>query len=297
MTLTAEWLDWSLGSLLIALILFLMIRAVWEPTQLDLTWLKSKAIQRDALRILHLSDLHAEKFRIRPARLIALAEKCRPDLIVFTGDLCAKPKYDQKALNLMAALRRSPGLADVPFAAVRGNHDDPHAFHRLSSLGIRVLVNQSTTVRKNSRDYLICGLDDLKTGQPDSRALFDSAEQSEIGPAMRVVIAHNPDTLLDLPEQSAGLFLAGHFHGGQIRTPFHLEFWVLRGEMLPKMGYRRGYFTLRGIQSYISRGLGCVALPFRLFSKPEAVLIDYSPNQPITSVQTVRFSRYLKHTP
>ncbi len=90
----------------------------------------------------------------------------------------------------------------------------------------------------------------------------------------RVILAHNPDTVFNIPEKAASIMLTGHFHGGQIWMPFRFEFIMLREEKLPRMGITQGLTCFRGLQLYISRGLGCVSIPLRLFSLPELAVID-----------------------
>jgi predicted MPP superfamily phosphohydrolase len=167
----------------------------------------------------------------------------------------------------------------IPCFAVPGNHDSPVSLQLLAAAGFTVLINQSTCIPdREGHSWLIIGLDCLHQGQPDFAAALRNAaaEAAAIPMERRVVLAHNPDTLFALPPAAAGFFLAGHFHGGQIYFPFHLEFVLLRHEKIGRMGYRRGPFSLRGIQGYISRGLGCVLFPFRLGSKPELPILDLS---------------------
>lgn len=87
----------------------------------------------------------------------------------------------------------------------------------------------------------------------------------------QLYLAHNPDYLYALQTENA-LLLAGHFHGGQICLPFAPEFRWLRKERLGKEGIHRGAHQLGNCHLVLSRGLGCVLLPFRFLSPPELSL-------------------------
>lgn len=260
------------------LVIGLLIRALWEPTRLESNRaeirLPASGLTRQHLSVLLLSDLHAEHFRIRPDRLLNACAAADPDLILFAGDLAGRSGSVAPALDLMQQIRDLPSLSGCPFLAVRGNHDSPQTADRMRRLGINVLENRALAVTIRQTRWLVIGLEDLKTGQPDAASAIVKAESEDIPPERRLVLAHNPDSILTLPAGTAAVFLAGHFHGGQIWLPFHLEFFLLRREKLPRLGIRKGFFVWQGISAYISRGLGCVKLPLRLFSKPEITVID-----------------------
>ena len=117
----------------------------------------------------------------------------------------------------------------------------------------------------------LVGIDDIKTGEP-----FDNDILAGLRDKCDTVIAlsHNPDISLQIPENSVDLLLTGHFHGGQIWMPFKLEYLLLRKDKLSKMGYIKGFATIRKNLVYINRGLGTVVVPFRFFSVPEVAVID-----------------------
>ena len=67
--------------------------------------------------------------------------------------------------------------------------------------------------------------------------------------------------------------ISGHIHGGQIRTPFGLEF-VLRHDELPFKGIISGHHEVNGIKMFISKGIGCVFLPLRIGARPEVNILE-----------------------
>lgn len=277
--------DQVLWVILCAIAVVLLIRAIWEPTTVVLSQISLRLdpgqypdeIRPGAFRILLFSDLHAEHFRVSLEKLTKAMVKARPDIILFAGDLAKGSLHLPDALAVIQTVKALPGFASLPFLAVRGNHDSDEATRQLREVGVTVLENSVQPVRLGGLDWLFVGLDDMRTGSPDLAAALAKPEGIDSRPERRIIMAHNPDALLNLPARSAALFLGGHFHGGQIWMPFHLEFILLRSEKLPRAGLFKGHFTWNGIPAYISRGLGCVMLPLRLFSRPELTLIEISP--------------------
>ncbi|NCA98484.1 MAG: hypothetical protein EOM70_03805 [Clostridia bacterium] len=308
---------WGLVFFLVAI---LLLRALYEPTQLEVTRQilltakpdngSSKAPHEgivpdlipdnepgqdmpapSGLRIALISDLHAEWLRLRPERIAQALAAEDVDLLLFAGDLTGRhhrPELAKPWLDALTVICQRMGNACY---AVPGNHDSPASLNLLRQAGFTMLINESREVRERSgRDWLLVGLDILKKGQPDFELAVRNASspgadsRATIPPERRLVLAHNPDTFFLVPPGQAGFFLAGHFHGGQIYLPFHLEFFLLRREKLGRMGYHKGSFALNGMSGYISRGLGSVLFPLRLGSIPELPILELRPDTQSSAV-------------
>lgn len=274
---------WGLFVLLAAI---LLARALYEPTQLQITRTSLPGPDRGSrstggLRVALLSDLHAEWLRLKPEQIARALAGEDFDLILFAGDLTGRhhrPDLAQPWLEALAGLNQR--LAKACYA-VPGNHDSPASLDLLRQAGFKILSNDSCIVPDRSgQSWLLIGLDILKKGRPDFGQALARAPAGglDIPVQRRLVLAHNPDTVLQIPAGQAGFFLAGHFHGGQIFLPFHLEFFILRREKLGRMGYHKGSFALEGLYGYISRGLGSVLFPLRLGSRPELAILELKAN-------------------
>jgi uncharacterized protein len=266
---------WLAVLLVFTLAGFVLLARAWiEPLLLETTHIRLRHGPDMPIRVLLLSDLHAEHMRLSAEAILAACQATSPDLVLFAGDLSAKPCGLPAALDLFRRLRGMPVMKGCRFLAVRGNHDRAENLAGLQEAGVDVLVNRPAVVTIRGKDWAVVGLDDLRTGRPDIPAAL--AGLADIPPGRRIVLAHNPDALFDWPAGEAALFLSGHLHGGQVWMPFKLEFLVLRSDKMPKIGHIKGLFDWKGMPAYISRGLGCVALPLRLFSKPEITLFEIS---------------------
>ena len=148
-----------------------------------------------------------------------------------------------------------------------GNHDHYAGQARalrdlIEAAGIRVLHNQSVELRRGAERLTLAGVDDLLLGQPD----LDAALAGTTSPVL--LLSHNPDLFFDAARRGVALMLAGHTHGGQIRLP-GFPVWVRQSRFrLDEGRYRSGNSEL-----VVSRGLGVVAVPWRVACPPEAVLL------------------------
>jgi predicted MPP superfamily phosphohydrolase len=229
------------------------------------------------LKILQLSDIHYSRLRVNKEKIRSVIVKEEPDIIIVTGDCIEKAEDTQGFLEFINFIKK-----DFVTCLCFGNHDYK-AFHNnrkgfnefknlLKHINIHILQDECFQYKKNDRIYNIIGFKDISAGNPNLRSAFENCNNNAVA---SISFSHNPDIIFRIPRKSVNYLLCGHFHGGQIWTPFNLEFKILREEKLSKMGIKRGLHKLRGIHIYINRGLGNVVIPLRFFSRPEITLFYF----------------------
>jgi predicted MPP superfamily phosphohydrolase len=99
--------------------------------------------------------------------------------------------------------------------------------------------------------------------RPQPRELAVSPEAADL----RILIAHYPDLVDQVPPGAFDLIVAGHMHDGQICLPYpggKLRLAHLRAR------YTHGLYRRPGGVLHVSAGLGTTFVPFRFAARPEA---------------------------
>ena len=217
------------------------------------------------LRIAHLADFHFG-FPSPGVRAIEraadwVAER-RPDLVLLTGDLLARPRG---AARLRALIDRLP-----PVYAVLGNHDYADSRDPFSKpvgevdLGRgTLLLDEAVTLELRGRRVQLVGVD------PRAYMRFEAKpwELADPDADLRILICHFPRVVDTLPEGVFDLVLSGHTHDGQICVPYPGGKLRLAH---PWMQYNRGLYRTPAGALHVSPGLGTTFLPLRFFARPEA---------------------------
>jgi predicted MPP superfamily phosphohydrolase len=262
-----------IGAIAVLFLLYMRFEAGFvEAKRIKLTSSKK------CLKLIQLSDIHINRLKVSQEKVRKIIQAEKPDLLILTGDYVEKP--GQIPLFLSFARKLPPG-PKVLFTL--GNHDlkffEKDELSRkkfiglLEELGWTYLCNSAICFEKNSRKYNIIGIDDLTEGHPEIEKTLASCRKDAYA---NIAFSHNPDIVLRIPRGGVDYLLCGHFHGGQIWTPFKLEFKLLRTEKLCRMGITRGLHKMNNINLYINRGLGNVCVPLRFLSRPE-VTVFYLP--------------------
>lgn len=220
----------------------------------------------DGYSILHLTDLHVRRLPRLIDRIIERAQGLDVDLAVVTGDFQTRgwpspPEVAADVGRLVAGLNPRDGVLGV-----LGNHDHHEVVGPLEAAGVRLLINEQTTIARGDGTISVTGLDDvnrfytpeaehaLRALQPDafSLALVHSAEMADVA-----------------AEAGHALYLSGHTHGGQICLPNgRAVFTALdRHHQLAS-----GQWQWGGMLGYTSRGVG-VGQRARFNCPPEIALL------------------------
>lgn len=222
----------------------------------------------DGLKIVQVSDLHDATFGNKQSILLKKIETAKPDLIFITGDLIDSNRYDlQNSLDLVEQL-----IPLAPIYYVTGNHeiatnDVLHIKTSLSDLGVIVLSNEETMIKKEGEPLRIIGIEDPLAGVSVEDALKTFKKKDDF----TLVLSHRPEAFLAYEESGFEVIFTGHAHGGQFRIP-GLGGLVAPGQgLFPK--YTAGVYEENETNMVVSRGLGNSIIPVRVFNAPEIVVV------------------------
>ena len=212
----------------------------------------------DGLRIAVVGDVHAgapwvdlDRVREVVRRVVAV----RPDLVLLLGDHLADVPFGTR-LDPEPVAQALAGLrAAAPVVGVLGNHDWDVDGERVrcafEAAGLPVLEDRAVPVLDGR--LWVAGVGDLWTRTPSVPAAL-----ADVPPgAPTVLLTHNPDVVLDVPDRVA-LVLAGHTHGGQVTL---LGLPVHRVSRTHRNRWTRGWYAEDRL--YVTPGIGSSGLPLR----------------------------------
>jgi len=219
----------------------------------------------DGVRIACLADVHLHRGISRAAHAaLEQVDRERPEIVVLAGDICNK-RGDLPTLTAWARDARGTLATFATF----GNWERYAKIDRATAeaaygkAGVEFLCNTTARVSIRGATLTILGLDDPVEGQPDPMAALAGVGARDVA----VWVLHGPGYVDELPKSIAprpALFLAGHTHGGQIRLPGITPVLPVGSGRFVAGWYRDTVAPL-----YVSRGIGTVFVPARLFCPPE----------------------------
>ncbi len=225
----------------------------------------------EGFQIVQISDVHVGN-TIGKAFLDAVidrVEALNPDLIAITGDMV--DGYPDRLRASMAGLKRLSAPAGVFY--VTGNHeyywDGPAWLDEVEALGVTTLPNAHRVVRHRGATLVVAGVNDYSAARRVEGHASSVKRAIEGAPAsadLRLLLAHQPNSVLEARELGFDLQLSGHTHGGQF---FPINFIV--GRVHP---FSKGLSeVVPGMQIYVSCGTGYWGPPLRLLAPSEITLL------------------------
>lgn len=227
----------------------------------------------DGFRILQISDIHLGAFLTQRelTRVVDAARGLKAELIVHGGDFISyRGDPLEASIDELARLQNAQALGCL------GNHEvyaevEDYATRYAASRGIRILRSSCQLIQRGGAKLNVAGVD----YQPFSRRkhYLEGADRMVVPGAFNILLSHNPDVFPVAARMGFDFTLAGHTHGGQVRTEILHQDLDFARIYTP---YVRGLYRSGDRACYVTRGIGTIGVPSRVGSPPEITLIQLS---------------------
>lgn len=249
-----------------------------KTTEISTLVLSYRGLHPDlcGFRIVHITDIHAGPLISFEtiAEIVSRANALRPDLMVLTGDYVNhNPAYIHGCLKRLDELTAPAGVFGV-----YGNHDYYTGINAMrdgfSKTGISMLSDGRLAAKGLQGLLNITGVDDPVSDWASDAQFRNLEKISElVAPdQFNLLLSHRPGIFGMCDDLNFQLTLAGHTHGGQLIVPGLGD----RGFSLAGLfvTYTHGLYASEKepeTRMYVSRGIGTIVAPVRLFCRPEIV--------------------------
>jgi predicted MPP superfamily phosphohydrolase len=212
----------------------------------------------DGFSLLQISDLHARPGLAREREVAARLAHLDAAALLITGDF--RQARGDPAVAIEGAVAATASVKGrMPIYAVVGNNDTPEVGQGLARRGIRMLDNEAVPVAPS---IWLAGWNPFVAKHPPLGEVLAPVPPGDF----LVLMAHSPDVVLQPGAERAGLVVAGHVHGGQIRLPGLRPFLSLT-TIGP--AFYRGLYRWGDTSLYVNRGIGTSIVPVRMYAPPE----------------------------
>lgn len=246
------------------------------------------------------ADLHSVSFGKDNQTLINKIDEINPDAIIIGGDMIidkgkhflgdnAEKETSIKLLNcLCEKYTVYYGFGNHETRAqnsdkLRGEFNN--YLYRIKNKNLHILTNNHEYVTYKGTRFCLYGLEtDISYYSKKKIKITDEnyiesclGESPEHKHSIPIVISHNPDSFDACASWGAEYVLSGHNHGGFVRLPLIGGIIASNYRLFPK--YSGGIYKHESYKStmLLTRGLGTHTIKFRLFNKPELMVLTFKP--------------------
>ncbi len=254
-----------------------------------------KGLHRDleGLKIVQISDLHMSAFYHNPEilpRVIDRINRYEPDIILNTGDFITIGWREYGRNDTILSKSKS----SYGNFAIMGNHDagtyDPEYTeaelenHKLimnkllSASGYKVLNNEYAKVSIRNAKVAIIGVTTGGRHPYITHGSIDSAVSGLDSVDLQILMTHDPNHWIrEVEGKHPGIqfTVSGHTHGMQMGIMTKKIKWSPARYFYP---HWNGLYKSGNQIHYVNRGLGVLAIPFRIWMPPEITVFTLQPD-------------------
>ena len=232
-------------------------------------YLSNLPLEFENFTIAQISDLHVGPTIKKPyvEDVLGKISQINPNLIAITGDLIdGSVKHLRNELEPLKDM-----IAEFGTYFVTGNHEYYSGvdswLEETDRLGMINLINTNKIISKSKSQIAIAGITDFRAHQikPSHRSNPELALKNVSNSIIKIVLAHQPNSIHAVHESKVDLQLSGHTHGGQ--------FWPFTYPTKLANIYLEGLHDHMGTQIYVNRGTGYWGPPLRIGVPAEITLI------------------------
>lgn len=260
----------KLGIVILILCMFFVVYGFYTGLEIThYTYRDHELPQKfDGYRIAFISDLHCKEIGKKQKKLIRTIVACKPNMVVFTGDMIDGDHEDITAVKeLLAGLK-----GRYPMYAVSGNHE-------------RDILNNYDQLQEYYREFGVINLDDSSYtisfegahigiyGKPYLGGYYSEdflRKPDKDKNEFNILLFHDSTAFIPVSLRGYNLVLSGHTHGGIIRLPFLGGIINNNGSLHPE--FDNGMYVRNGSTLISNRGIGDADFP-RYYNRPEVVCI------------------------
>jgi predicted MPP superfamily phosphohydrolase len=241
----------------------------------------------EGLKIIQLSDMHLSAFyhhKKQLQKVMDMVNKLKPDLLINTGDFISFGwrEYEKDDTILSKAKSRygnyailgnhDPGTYDPDFTQADRENNILIMNNLIKASGYQVLNDEFKKIKIGNATVAIIGVTTQGRHPHIIHGDLNTAIAGLDSVDLKILLTHDPNHWAESVEGKTDieLTLSGHTHGMQMGIITKKFRWSPAKYFYP---HWNGLYTSGNQFQYVNRGLGVLAIPFRIWMPPEITVI------------------------